>query len=108
VAMLDADRTSSGEDTMTTRTDESVEAMVNRNALWAGAGLIGLGALMVAAGALISGAAAVAAVRRWADHLEEPPSQLARRRLSQARAATSAGLEAWRNQNQPTAATGAR
>jgi hypothetical protein len=78
--------------------DRSSDDGINTSALWAGAALIGVGGLLCAAGAAIGVAVAYGAMRRWADRLDEAPSQIARRRWSQARAATSAGIDAWRNQ----------
>ena len=75
---------------------------VNRRFLWGGVTLFGVGGLMCAAGATLSIAAVVGATRRWVGQLEEPPSQLARRRWAQARAATSAGVDAWRQDSRAT------
>jgi hypothetical protein len=86
---------------MTALSDRPSGAGINRNALYASAALIGVGGLLCAVGA----ATAVGALRRWVDHLDEPPSQTARRRLSQAKAAASVGLEAWRHEARPTAVT---
>jgi hypothetical protein len=69
---------------------------VNGRFLWGGVALFGVGGLLCAAGATLSVAAIVGATRRWMGELEEPPSQVARRRWAQARAATSAGMDAWR------------
>jgi hypothetical protein len=88
---------------MTTISDMSSGTGVNRNTLRLAACLVGVGGLMFAAGAALTAAVTVGAIRRWTEQLEETPSQMARRRLSQARAATSAGIEAWRNEK-PTMA----
>jgi hypothetical protein len=88
---------------MTTISDMSSGTGVNRNTLRLAACLVGVGGLMFAAGAALTAVVTVGAIRRWTEQLEETPSQMARRRLSQARAATSAGIEAWRNEK-PTMA----
>jgi hypothetical protein len=70
---------------------------VNRRFLWGGVTLFGVGGLLCAAGASLSIAAVAGVARRWVGQLDEPPSQRARRRWAQARAATSAGIDAWRD-----------
>jgi hypothetical protein len=79
----------------------------DRNTLRLAACLVGVGGLMCAAGAALTAAITVGAIRRWTEQLEETPSQMARRRWSQARAATSAGLEAWRNEKPAMAGSAA-
>jgi hypothetical protein len=76
--------------------DDMAALDVNRRFLWAGATMFGVGALLCAAGATLGTAAVIGATRRWVGQLEEPPGQVARRRWAQARAATSAGIGAWR------------
>jgi hypothetical protein len=41
--------------------------------------------------------ALISASRQWIDQLEQPPSEMARRRWEQAKAAASAGAAAWRD-----------
>jgi hypothetical protein len=79
----------------------------DRNTLRLAVCLVGVGGLMCAAGAALTAAVAVGAIRRWTEQLEETPSQMARRRWSQARAATSAGIEAWRNEKPAMAGSAA-
>ncbi len=69
---------------------------LNRNLLTAGAALTGVGALIGLTGTVLVGVALFTAGRGWVRHLETPPSELAHRKLNQARAASLAGLEAWR------------
>ncbi|MER5862170.1 hypothetical protein [Kitasatospora sp. NPDC002040] len=69
---------------------------VNRQLLGAGAVLTGIGALVGLAGTAMVGAALLSAGRGWMQQLETPPTELAHRTLNQARAASLAGLEAWR------------
>ncbi|MFD7730076.1 hypothetical protein ACFV6F_06795 [Kitasatospora phosalacinea] len=69
---------------------------VNRGMLTAGAALTGLGAVVGLTGAVLVCAALANAGRGWVQSLETPPGELAQRTLQQARAASAAGLEAWR------------
>lgn len=63
----------------------------------AGAGLVGAGGLIALTGLAVSGFHLLSAIRRWVDEMEVPPSQLARIKLAQARAAAVAGAGAWQN-----------
>lgn len=76
---------------------------VNRNLLTVGAALTGLGALFALTGTMIVGVALASAGRGWVKHLETPPTELASRKLHQARAASIAGMEAWRGQTDSSA-----
>jgi hypothetical protein len=62
-----------------------------------GAGLVGAGGLIALAGLAVSGFHLLSAIRRWVDEMEVPPSQLAKIKLAQARAAAVAGAGAWQN-----------
>ncbi len=73
--------------------------------LLTGGALIAVGGVIALAGFVIGGAHLLAATRRWVKEMEIPPSELAKLKLAQARAAASAGADAW--QNGPAAA-GAR
>jgi hypothetical protein len=46
--------------------------------------------------ALVS-SALLSATRQWVDQLERPPTEVARRRWEQTKAAASAGAAAWRD-----------
>jgi hypothetical protein len=70
---------------------------VNRSLLVGGGVLIGIGSLLGFTGAVLIGSALVSATRQWVNHLERPPSEIARRKWQQARAAAAAGADAWRN-----------
>jgi hypothetical protein len=72
--------------------------------LRAGAILVGIGAAIGLAGLAVSGGHVIAATRRWIDELETPPSELARQRWVQGKAAVAAGASAW--QNHPKQALG--
>jgi hypothetical protein len=58
--------------------------------------LIGVGGLLGLIGTILGSSALLAATRRWAHQLDTQPSELARRRWEQARAATMAGADEWR------------
>lgn len=74
---------------------------VNQGLVVGGVVLIGLGGVLGFAGTMLLSAAVVSATRRWLRQLEHPPSETAKLRLQQFRAATSAGAEAWRSGSQP-------
>ena len=63
--------------------------------LMAGGILIGVGALVAIAGAVVAGAHVAAATRAWVRELETPPGQLARLRWEQAKSAAAAGAASW-------------
>ena len=70
---------------------------VNRSLLVGGGVLVGIGGLLGFTGMVLVGSALLSATRQWIDQLERPPSEIARRKWQQARAAASAGAGAWRN-----------
>jgi hypothetical protein len=71
---------------------------VKRNrVLVAGGVLAGIGGLLGCIGALLVSSALVSASRRWVRQLDPPPSAMAKVKLQQARAATTAGARAWRD-----------
>jgi hypothetical protein len=61
------------------------------------AALVGGGTMIVLAGLAIGGAHLLSTTRRWIDETGVPPSELARMKWTQARAAMSAGSQAWQN-----------
>jgi hypothetical protein len=61
------------------------------------AAMIGAGTLVALAGVAIGGGHLVTATRRWINEMEVPPSELARLKWVQARAAYTAGASAWQN-----------
>jgi hypothetical protein len=69
----------------------------SRRVVAAGGALLGTGALLGFTGILLLSSAVVSATRRWVSQLEPPPREIARLKWQQARAATTAGVEAWRN-----------
>jgi hypothetical protein len=73
--------------------------------LLTGGALIAAGGVLALAGFVIGGAHLIAATRQWIRDMEIPPSELAKLKLAQAKAAAAAGADAW--QHSP-AATNAR
>jgi hypothetical protein len=59
--------------------------------------LVGIGGLLGFTGMVLVGSALLSATRQWVNQLERPPSEIARRKWQQTKAATSAGAGAWRN-----------
>ena len=64
------------------------------------AALVGTGTVIVLAGLAVGGAHLAAATRRWVNEMEVPPSELARVKWTQAKAAMSAGAQAWQDGTQ--------
>jgi hypothetical protein len=73
------------------------EVQLNRRLIAGGGVLIGIGGLLGFTGMLLVSSAIVSAARRRVNQLEQPPSELAKLKWQQARAATTAGAKAWRN-----------
>ena len=69
----------------------------NSRALIVGMALVATGGLISLCGMGISGTAAVNAFRRWIMAQQEPPGQIVKRKISQAKAATAAGASAWQD-----------
>ena len=65
--------------------------------LIASAVLVGAGTVIALAGLALGGAHLLSAAQRWVSEMEIPPSELARLKVAQARAAVSAGAAAWQN-----------
>ena len=59
--------------------------------------LIGAGALVAIVGVAVAGTHLAAATRSWIKELETPPSQLARLKWEQAKAAAVSGSSTWRD-----------
>jgi hypothetical protein len=80
------------------KNDVSQEGMqVNRSLVVGGGLLVGIGGLLGFTGMVLVGSALLSATRQWANQLEQPPSELARRKWQQAKAAATSGAGAWRN-----------
>jgi hypothetical protein len=77
--------------------DVSQGGQVNRSLLVGGGVLVGIGGLLGFTGMVLVGSALLSATRQWVNQLEQPPSEMAKRKWQQARAAASAGAQAWRS-----------
>ena len=64
------------------------------------AAMVGGGCIIALAGLALGSGHMAVATRRWVNEMEVPPSELARIKWTQARAAMSAGAQAWQNGNQ--------
>jgi hypothetical protein len=73
------------------------DIQLNRSLLVGGGVLIALGGLLGFTGMALVGSALISATRRWINRLEQPPSEIARRKWQQTKAAASAGAAAWRD-----------
>jgi len=68
---------------------------LNKNLLISGAVLVGIGGALGAAGLLLGSTAVASAMRQWVKQLDQPPTEMAKQKWQQARAATAAGAKAW-------------
>jgi hypothetical protein len=91
-----------------TDSDELNEVSSSRNwpqvrstPLITGGSLVAVGGLIALAGVIVGGLHLIAATRQWISEMEVPPSELARVKWAQARAAASAGASAWQNGTRP-------
>ena len=66
--------------------------------------LVGVGTFVIFAGLAVGGSHLLSATRRWVREMEVPPSELAKLKYAQARAAVTAGTAAWQNGTQTQAA----
>jgi hypothetical protein len=69
-------------------------------ALVTSAVLVGAGTFVVLAGLAVGGSHLIVATRQWVREMEVPPSELAKIKLTQAKAAVAAGSTAWQNGTQ--------
>jgi len=68
------------------------------------AAMVGVGTMIVLAGLAVGGGHLLSATRRWVNEMEVPPSELARIKWTQAKAAMSAGAQAWQDGTQAVSA----
>jgi len=87
-------------------TDETSNSMpsLRSGPLLTGAALFAAGGLIALAGIAIGSGHVVAVSRRRIQAMEVPPSELAKLKLAQARAAALAGAGAWRTESAKRAA----
>jgi hypothetical protein len=88
---------------MTKNQNAYSERRIDTRVLIAGGVLMGLGGLIGLAGLALSGSAVLTRTRRWLREMDVPPRELAKQKLTKARAATSAGVEAWQHNGGATA-----
>jgi len=62
--------------------------------------LVGAGTLIALTGLAVGAGYVASLTRQWVREMEVPPSELARQKWAQARAAVSAGASAWQNGTQ--------
>ena len=64
------------------------------------AAMVGVGTVIVLVGLAVGGGHLLSATRRWVNEMEVPPSELAKIKWTQAKAAMSAGAQAWQDGTQ--------
>jgi hypothetical protein len=69
----------------------------NSKAMVVGFALVATGGLISMCGMGITGTAMFNAIRRWLRAQQEPPTAVMKRKMAQAKAATTAGASAWQN-----------
>ena len=82
---------------MTDSTSNGEDIQLNRSLLVGGGVLVALGGLLGFTGMALVTSALLSAARRGVDRMEQPPSDIARRKGQQTRAAAAAGAAAWRD-----------
>jgi hypothetical protein len=73
------------------------DLQLNRGMIVGGGVLVALGGLLGFTGMTLLVSALLSATRRWVGHMEEPPSDVAKRKWQQTKAAATAGAAAWRD-----------
>ena len=66
------------------------------------AAMVGGGTLIALTGLAIGGGHLISATRQWISEMDVPPSELARLKWTQGRAAVAAGAAAWQNGTAPS------
>jgi hypothetical protein len=80
---------------MGNRRAADVGIRVNKKLVIGGAVLVGIGGSLAATGVMLGSTAIASAMRQWVRQLDQPPSEMAKQKWNQARAATQAGAKAW-------------
>jgi hypothetical protein len=75
------------------------DVQLNRGMIVGGGVLVAIGGLLGFTGMALLLSALISATRRWVDHMEQPPGDVARRKWKQTKAAASAGAAAWRDKS---------
>jgi hypothetical protein len=75
---------------------------VRSGPLLTGGALVTAGGVLALAGFVVGGAHLIGVLKQWIKEMDVTPSELARLKLAQAKAAAAAGADAW--QNGPTPA----
>jgi hypothetical protein len=65
--------------------------------LMTGGGLVVAGGLLMLAGVIVGSVHVLLATRQWVREMDVPPSEAARMKLAQAKAAAQAGASAWQD-----------
>jgi hypothetical protein len=68
---------------------------VRSGPLVTGGALVAAGGVLALAGFIVGGAHLMVAIRQWIKDMEIPPTELAKLKLAQAKAAAAAGADAW-------------
>jgi hypothetical protein len=79
-------------------------AQFSSGPLIAGAAMVRTGTVLLLAGLAVGGGHLLLATRQWIREMEVPPSELAKLKWGQARAAVTAGTAAWQNGSRATPA----
>jgi hypothetical protein len=74
---------------------------LNTRQIVGGSILIGIGGVLALAGAAMAGTALVAAYRQRVNQMDVPPAEMARQNWTRVKAATAAGMGAWRDGHEP-------
>jgi hypothetical protein len=78
------------------QSSSSTGFQLNGTPMIVGAALIGAGCLIGLTGLIVGGSAMVSATRKWFNELDVPPSETVKHKMSQTKAATVAGANAWK------------
>jgi len=84
---------------MTENENRSSWPQVRSAPLITGGILAGAGVMLLLAGIAVGGSHLFSATRQWVKEMDVPPSELARQKWAQARAAALAGGAAWQQAN---------
>ncbi len=86
-----------GKDMMNNGQSTSAVFQLKSGSLILGAALMGASCVIGLTGLTICTSTVIAATRRWIRQMDVPPSELARLKWAQAKAATAAGTSAWQD-----------